>query len=118
MRSCSRSEAGVVATVRFGLAGAVGGATAVESWERLLSPQPASALCAHKSAAASETRRLIPLLRRRAVPSTFGHSEARQRSCFSPLFGHDLSGKPLHTFPDHARNRRITSRSRLRFVPP
>ena len=44
MRSCSRSEAGVVATVRFGLAGAVGGATAVENWKRLMSPQPASAI--------------------------------------------------------------------------
>src|SRR5581483_4982603 len=71
MRSCSRSEAGVMATVRFGLAGAVGGAIAVENPKRLMSPQPASAIGAHSSAAAAKTRRLIPLSRSRAVPSTF-----------------------------------------------
>src|SRR5262249_45900360 len=72
MRSCSRSEAGVVATLRFGLTGAVGGGGALENWRRLLwSPEPASATGAHSIAAATQTRRLIALLRRPADPSTW-----------------------------------------------
>src|ERR1044072_9350292 len=112
MRSCSRSEPGVGATVRFGLAGAVGGATAVENWKRLMSPQPASATGAHSSAAASETRRLIPLACRSADPSTMALLKRDFIALYS-LLGHDRFGKPLHTFPDHARNRRVTSRSAL-----
>src|SRR5581483_10462278 len=96
MRSCSRSEAGVVATARFGLAGAVGGATAVENWKRLMSPQPASAIGAHSSAAASETRRLIPLSRGRADPSTMALLK-RDFIALHSLLGRDLVGKPLHT---------------------
>src|SRR5476651_532152 len=58
MRSCSRSAAGVWATVRFGLTGlAVGEAV----WNRFMSPQPASAKTAHSRAGAAQRRQLIPV---------------------------------------------------------
>src|SRR5690242_6317773 len=87
MRSCSRSEAGVVATTRFGLIGAADGAEAEGNEKRLMSPQPASATGALNSTAATQTRRLIPLSRRPADPSTSDYSS----------WGHDLFGRPLHT---------------------
>src|SRR6201995_2504913 len=91
MRSCSRSEAGVVATVRFGLAGATGGAAAVENWKRLMSPQPASAIGAHSSAAAAQTRRLIPLSRGRADPSTMAPLKHDNDRALAPCLGMILS---------------------------
>src|SRR5215470_2246853 len=68
MRSCSRSDAGVGVTVRFGLIGVAAGAVAV--WNLAISPQPASPSGAHSKNVAAQRRRLIPLLRRPANPST------------------------------------------------
>ena len=142
MRSCSRSEAGVVATVRFGLAGAVGGATAVENPKRLMSPQPASAIGAHSSAAAAKTRRLIPLSRSRAVPSTFWYSRSadyfplstsicpalttsiRGPGCASTQprtrirrFSKDLSVRPLDSTDGIMRLEIVAAKSRVQLRP-
>src|SRR6516165_2202272 len=70
MRSCSRSVAGVGVMVRFGLAGAAGGAIAVCNWNLLKSPQPASPTGTHSRTIATQRRLLIALLRRPANPST------------------------------------------------
>lgn len=61
MRSCSRSAAGVCATVRAGLAAGAG--TGDEVWNRLISPQPASARAAQNRAGATKARRLILVAR-------------------------------------------------------
>ncbi len=68
MRSCSRSAAGVCATVRAGLAGvpAAGGAVV----KRSTPPQPESAKTAHSSEPAAQSRRPVPLSRRPAHPVT------------------------------------------------
>jgi hypothetical protein len=68
MRSCSRSAAGVCATVRAGLAGvlAVGGAVV----KRSTPPQPESARTAHSSEPAAQNRWPAPLSRRPAHPVT------------------------------------------------
>src|SRR5262245_1253957 len=68
MRSCSRSLAGVGVTVRFGLTGATGGATAV--WKRPMSPHPASPIGAHAKSIAAQRRQLNPRSRRPENPST------------------------------------------------
>ena len=67
MRSCSRSAAGVCATVRAGLIAFTAGA---EVWNRLISPQPASARAAHSKAGAAHRRRLIRISRRPALSAT------------------------------------------------
>jgi hypothetical protein len=56
MRSCSRSAAGVCATVRAGFEAADPAGEAV--WNRLISPQPVSMSAAHTAADAAKTRRL------------------------------------------------------------
>ena|SRR5450631_2968086 len=65
MRSCSRSAAGVCATVRLGLMAFTAGE---ETWNRLMSPQAASAKAEHSNAAAAQTRRPV-ILSRRPAPS-------------------------------------------------
>src|SRR5450631_1806811 len=64
MRSCSRSAAGVCATVLFGLMALTAGE---ETWNRLMSPQPASARPAHSKPAAAQPRRPVILSRRPAT---------------------------------------------------
>src|ERR1043166_4496065 len=59
MRSCSRSLAGVCATVRFGLTGEIAEEGAADS-NRPTLPQAESVNAAHKSAVAAKRRRLIP----------------------------------------------------------
>ena len=67
MRSCSRSAAGVCATVRLGFAGlAIGEAV----WNRPISPQAASAKTAHSRTGAAQSRRLVQISRRPANPAT------------------------------------------------
>ena len=63
MRSCSRSAAGVCATVRAGFA--AGGLAGEAVWNRLISPQPARLKAAHNSTDAAKPRRLCKLPRRR-----------------------------------------------------
>ena len=63
MRSCSRSAAGVCATVRAGFAEGAAPGDAV--WKRLISPQPASASAAHSRTGAAKPRRLHKIPRRR-----------------------------------------------------
>ena len=62
MRSCSRSLAGVCATVRFGLTGEVAEEGAAVS-NRAILPQADSVNAAHDSAVAA--KRLRPMLRSR-----------------------------------------------------
>ena len=57
MRSCSRSAAGVCATVRAGFAAGVPPGDAV--WNRLISPQPASASATHSKTGAAQRVALI-----------------------------------------------------------
>lgn len=63
MRSCSRSAAGVCATVRAGFA--VGGEVGEAVWNRLISPQPARLKLAHNSTDAAQPRRLSQVPRHR-----------------------------------------------------
>src|SRR4051812_48971604 len=56
MRSCSRSAAGVCATVRAGFV--AGGPVGDAVWNRLISPQPARLKAAHDRTEATKTRRL------------------------------------------------------------
>src|SRR6185295_13474668 len=55
MRSCSRSAAGVCATVRAGFV--VGELVGDPVWNRLISPQPARPKAAHNSTDAAKPRR-------------------------------------------------------------
>ena len=57
MRSCSRSLAGVCATVRFGLAGAMADGVAVSN--RPILPQAVSVKAAHSNAGAAKRRRPV-----------------------------------------------------------
>ena|ERR1700676_940587 len=69
MRSCSRSAAGVCATVRAGFVGLVAvGDTAV--WKRPISPQAASAKPTHSSTGAAQRLRPVLLSRRPANRAT------------------------------------------------
>jgi hypothetical protein len=68
MRSCSRSAAGVCATVRAGFVGLAEVGDAV--WNRLISPQPASTKPAHNNTGAAQRRRPVPVSRRPANPAT------------------------------------------------
>ena len=66
MRSCSRSAAGVCATVRAGFdAGAPDGEAV---WNRLISPQPARLKAPHNRTGAAKPRRLHKVPRPRQRP--------------------------------------------------
>lgn len=73
MRSCSRSAAGVWATVRFGLAG-LPPRDGDPVWNRPISPQPASA-SAHSRGTAAQRRRLVLILRRPSVTAVLALSD-------------------------------------------
>src|SRR5581483_10206748 len=60
MRSCSFSEAGVVATVRLGLIGGIDAVGIDAVWKRPMSPQAASEVATNSRAGAAQSRRLIP----------------------------------------------------------
>ena len=69
MRLCSRSAAGVCATVRAGFAGLrLGDGEAV--WNRLISPQAERTRAAHSKAGAAQRRRPFHFPRRPANPAT------------------------------------------------
>ncbi len=68
MRSCSRSAAGVCATVRFGLAGA--GRRGGRGLEPAHVAAGGERQAAHSSTGAAQRRRLIPFLRRPANSAT------------------------------------------------
>src|ERR1700753_972231 len=93
MRSCSFSEAGVVATVRFGLT--TGGELGIEAvWKRFMSPQAASDAANNSSAGAANTRRLIPMLRCPASQFTSATLiSASARSHAPAWLGHDFPPK-------------------------
>jgi hypothetical protein len=69
MHSCSRSAAGVCATVWLGLAGLGATGLGAAAWNRFMSPQPDSAKPAHNSATAAQRRRLN-FFSRRPAPTT------------------------------------------------
>src|SRR3981189_1081853 len=69
MRSCSRSAAGVCATVRAGFAGVVVG-DGEDVWNRLISPQAASVKAAHSTASAAQGWRFTPFSPRPANAAT------------------------------------------------
>src|SRR5947209_3176969 len=63
MRSCSRSAAGVCATVRAGFV--LGGPAGEAVWNRLISPQPPRLKAAHSRTDAAKPRPLSQFQRRR-----------------------------------------------------
>src|SRR4249919_2247056 len=69
MRSCSRSEAGVCATVRLGF-GEAPERVGPGVWKREMSPQPDSAVAAHSTAVAAQRRREFHPICRFAIPVT------------------------------------------------
>src|SRR5258708_39989792 len=110
MRSCSRSLAGVCATVRVGLTGAV-----VEDGEAVsnrppILPQADSVNATHSKAGAAKRPRPVIPSRRPARSVTSAHMpgsgfENAQSSCLSMISEQTLpfvEGKPVPTFPDHA----------------
>ena len=66
MRSCSRSAAGVCATVRAGFA--AGGEVGDAVWKRLISPQPARLMAVHNRTDAAKLRRRYEVPRPRQRP--------------------------------------------------
>jgi hypothetical protein len=68
MRSCSRSAAGVCATVRAGFA--AGGEVGDAVWKRPISPQPARLKAPHNSTDAAKPRRQHKIPRPRQRPLT------------------------------------------------
>src|SRR5260370_11447156 len=108
MRSCSRSLAGVCATVRFGFAGVlVGDGDAVSNRLPRL-PQAESAKARHSKEVAAKRRRPVLCVGHpaRSVTSATRNLRTRSRSDGSDRdlisFEHDLFEKPVPTFPDHA----------------
>src|SRR6201994_5105829 len=92
MRSCSFSDAGVVATVRFGLM--TGGELGIEAvWKRFMSPQAASDAAHNRSAGAAKTRRLIPVSRRPVSQFTSATLQISRRGAAA------LPALPEHDFP-------------------
>jgi hypothetical protein len=70
MRSCSRSAAGVCATVRAGCFAGLSVGDGAEVWNRLISPQAAKARVRHSRVGAAQSPRLILFSRRPKNPAT------------------------------------------------
>src|SRR4051812_4788274 len=95
MRSCSRSLAGVCATVRFGLIGEVADAGAAVSNRLPRLPQADSVTAAHSKADAAKRPRPVPRSRCPAPPIT---SANRDLFCLFSVEHFDLP-QPEHLDP-------------------
>ena len=102
MRSCSRSAAGVCATVRAGLAGLP--VDGDPTWNRPISPQADSTKAEHNRVTAAQRRRLVQVSRPPAHPVT-----AATRSFFREL----IPAKQLNL----PRMERFNSRPAARLDP-